>query len=94
MKINFPNGDIYDMRFYYREDRKRKTINTICTVSERIEKGNYRLVESGDAKQNPKDHFNKDLGRRISLGRAIKRFIDPHKKVIWEEYRKYCPIKK
>ena len=30
-----------------------------------IEKGNYRLVESGDAKQNPKDHFNKDLGRRI-----------------------------
>ena len=47
------------------------------------------LIATGQARCNPKDHFNKDGGRKLSLSRALQEIglSKEDKKCVWEVYR-------
>lgn len=41
----------------------------------------------------PGDHFDKRVGRKISLGRALQSLPRETRRLIWTEYFKICPHK-
>jgi len=99
------------VKFNNREFRVRWTydkiqIGTHCTINEVRENKEYS-VSAGWANLHNGDHFNRDIGRKISLKRAISKFIlnksfiytlkDPQqlyqfKRTIWETYRTMTKI--
>lgn len=54
----------------------------ICLVKDK--KGN--LLSYGEAKCSPRDNYNKNQGRRISLERALNPFDKKERQEIWESY--------
>ena len=95
MKIDGKNGSMYDVLFRRHKIRSswgEPVIDTFCHVSwidpkpTKVKSDRYHLMSSGEARQNAKDIFNKDRGRRIALGRAIKYFPDDIKAAIIDGY--------
>ena len=70
---------------------KRKDVfNTFCKVSmvDDTKKGRDRFQEValGEAKQSVKDRYNKIVGKKIAMGRAVKGFPRDKRKIFWETF--------
>jgi hypothetical protein len=82
-KLQTEEYDIQFRRVSGRTSWGKEVIDTICSISlidkdtSKVKAAKYHFLAEGKAKQNSKDKFSKDRGRRISLGRALKdRFVD------------------
>ena len=74
--------------------RKNKSgqnrINTICYVAT---KNGKDILYYGKAIQNSDDNFNKAIGRKVSLTKAIRKFQKTERTIFWENYLKNCKIR-
>ena len=91
MKINIDGRD-YSFKFYHKNDQPAIDKKAEETPIERAttciifnEQGDE--VASGTANVHPKDNFNKEKGRQISLARAISSWDKPYRTQVWDEYR-------
>jgi len=105
------NDQIFNVR-WKREKKKRQrkeVIDTHCDISKvdpfKEGRNKYTTMKgaAGKAYQNPKDTFNKAIGRKISLKRALKNY-NKHKKyglklnkktrkIFWDVYKQNCKLK-
>ena len=89
MKVKLSNDEEITVDFQHlqwtpsKEEDARTKGNTICCI-------NGTFV--GDANCFINDQFNKSVGRKISLTRALQRypFSKEDRKLIWKEYFKHC----
>ena len=94
MKVKSNSGD-YDVRWRYGLGENQH-IETVCTVSEidpnKIGKERFHCLAVGQASLNPQDHFEKSVGRKLSLARALKLtcFCKAARKIVWETYLSTC----
>lgn len=98
------NNRIYNVR-WKREKKKRKgreVIDTYCDISKvdpsKEGRNKYTTIKgaTGKAYQSPKDNFNKAVGRKIALDRALRnsnKFYKEHRKIFWDTYKKHCHIR-
>lgn len=90
------DGKVYDVRFGRQrvevpEHVKRKDVfNTFCKVSmvNDTKKGRDRFQEValGEARQSVKDRYNKIVGKKIAMRRAVKGFSRDKRKIFWETF--------
>lgn len=86
MIININEVD-YRISFKHINAELRTTMCTIEKVSAgKLFKEDGELVSTAKSMCNPVDNFNKDIGRKISLTRAIKEFPKEVRKLIWDSY--------
>ena len=95
MIINI-DGRNYSFKFFHKNDQPVSTSKLSKKVEQTpIEKATTCIifneegvrVSSGVANVHPKDNFNKEKGRKISLARAIKTWDKEYRSQVWEEYR-------
>jgi hypothetical protein len=64
------------------EQEFRNAFGTSCTIYE-----NDKIVGYGTADLSPKDNFNRNTGRKVSLTRALKAFDNPEdREAFWNQY--------
>lgn len=73
-------------------------INTLCHISivdkNKIKSERYTELFLGKAYQNSKDIFNKAIGRKIALTKAIKdNFNKDERTVFWDFYKEKCKLR-
>lgn len=109
MKVKVKNVlyDVSWERFLNRRKNKSKTvrqnvnginrINTLCHVSivnkDKVKSERYTRVHTGEAIQSSKDIFNKAIGRKVSLTKAIENFTKADRTVIWGIYKQRCKLR-
>lgn len=76
----------YNIMFSH-DVKKRKTK---CRVTD----ANEGLIDTSESRCNSSDIFNKRLGRKLSLARAIVTLPRPTRIIIWEDYKKSCRLQK
>lgn len=86
----------YDVKFGRQrvevpENEKRKDVfNTFCKVSlvDDTKKGRERFQEValGEAQQSLKDRYNKIVGKKVSLTRAVKHFPREKRMIFWKTF--------
>ena len=95
MIINI-DGRNYSFKFFHKNDQPVSTSKLSKKVEQTpIERATTCIifneegveVSSGVANVHPKDNFNKEKGRQISLARAIKTWDKEYRSQIWDEYR-------
>ena len=82
MNVDY-NGQKFSVRFVH--ERSGKTCKTLCRI---LRKGAFEclLVTYGQAVCGKKDQFEKEIGRKISLERALKSQDKPFRTAVWEAY--------
>lgn len=87
----------YDVRFRkqkvdHPEKKNSVLINTFCTISSvdfsKQGRDKFTPVSTGEAKQSVKDNYDKIVGKKISMTRALKQvFSRPERAVFWENFK-------
>lgn len=88
----------YGIQFDYGERKRRGGVVTRVTNCNIYELGDYADLKAGRrpnllfatggvAEQHPSDQFSKEIGRRIALGRALKKATQPFKDSAMEAYK-------
>lgn len=92
------DGKEYQIRFRHSKGYRpflddqgvmRGADGTDCYIDLRLEQeGLWRQVAAGSSMVHPGDRFEKETGRKVSLGRALKAWGLPREKrrVVWEAY--------
>lgn len=91
MRVTSQNGQLLDVRFFknHRTVEKsrfkgRTLVDTVCVISEVIknsenDKATFKEIVKDVARQSPKEVYNKYLGKKVSLQRALsKSDLDPY----------------
>lgn len=93
MKINVNGKTMHLDFFYYRTKSKTKTGFVSDTSSGhpigvecRITLPGFKPYADGSAYCNPVDRFEKSIGRRLSLERALQTFSKSERRDIWAQY--------
>lgn len=73
---------ITEQGFKVKWNHDREKRETICTLS----RGS--VTSNGHALCSPNDNFNKDVGRKVSLSRALESFDKEERTHVWDNYRK------
>lgn len=79
------NAQQFKIKWFYSKDRR----TTTC----RIYKGE-ELVSEASTNRADSDVFIKDVGRRLSMSRAIKDFSKEERTIVWDGYKEMRPISK
>jgi len=89
MRFEVETGQEYDIRFQYKTSLDL-TVTTcvISFVNPTIKSGpeKYHELMRGTAQQSFRDTFNKDVGRRVALARAVSILPKKNRKLAWEAY--------
>lgn len=83
MKITLGNKQYIVSWQYIREDGLTPT--TLCTISEILPDNTLAQVAQGSVGCYFKDNFNKNVGRKLSLERAMKQQVPNDTKGQWEQ---------
>lgn len=86
-----PQQQEYSLRFYYERNDENHPVKTVCNISENVaqtgEQPSWKIVARAESKVSNCDQFNKSIGRKIALTRALKgRFTRPARTVFWNKY--------
>ena len=100
MKVVLDKNSEYDIIFRrnYIEQRKHHLVDTECFISRindnKTGEEKYNPISSGLAHQSPRDIFNKAIGRKIALGRALQKtdFSKEDRTIFWKIYFDHCKI--
>ena len=77
MRVEVSNGKLLNVSFHklHRQENGRDLIDTKCVISEVAKNGDSKStftdVADGLAMQNPSDKYNKYMGKKLSLKRAL-----------------------
>lgn len=99
-----PNATVVDIRFisiYRKDEYERQTASpkglrdTLCTISEvdlsKTGKEKYSQIAQGRACLSHKDVFNKHVGRKLALTRALNQLSKHERRQIWNAYKNSVP---
>ena len=77
MRVQVSDGTLLNVSFHklHRQESGRDLIDTKCVISEVVTNGDtkpsFNDIASGLAMQNPSDKYNKYMGKKLSLKRAL-----------------------
>lgn len=97
MRITIPGlmGHAYHVKFtHIQEDMHTDSPvrHTECKILESEEdKEELGFVSIGYSRCHPKDNFNKEIGRQLSLKKALEdgKFTKESREIFWENYRNW-----
>ena len=91
------NGQTFYVDWFYFRNAPRKTSFTVpatgkghpIAVECRITLPGFQRYSTGGAFCDPRDKFNKEFGRKLSLARALEKgnFTKDARRQVWEHYR-------
>ena len=90
MIIYYPESKkTYKIRFHRNKTPGKVEFDTHCQIFLQDVENSSPLVAIGVAHLNPKDRYNKIIGKKIALTRALRwNFPKPLRKMIWAAFYK------
>jgi hypothetical protein len=73
----------------FRYDSEQKTVHALAQESDQsVDPKDRKVLAIGISKTNPKDHYNKLVGRQLALGRCLRnlKLSVEDRKLAWEDY--------
>ena len=70
--IYFKKDQAISFRHSTRQYKNKARRVTVCQLVEKTGEKTFRVISEGVAECSLRDNYNKELGRKIALGRALK----------------------